>query len=157
MSPQIACLWGCKVTLVAPVCLFPTMHFQMYPQSAWLRGCIFIEYWIEYYSTNIVHAGCIFSDSQDFVDQSQLRNQLVRGQLTSALLRFPWVLVLFNSYLISFSDSKKKVKMRYSKCPVSTILWSCTSQISILAFIYTPWTFEISQSSDGQNFGTDTT
>ena len=31
----------CKVTLVALVCLFSTVCFQMCPQIAWLRGCIF--------------------------------------------------------------------------------------------------------------------
>jgi len=31
MFPQIACLWGCKVTLVAFVWLFSTVRFQMSP------------------------------------------------------------------------------------------------------------------------------
>ena len=40
MCPQIACLNGCKVTLVAFVWLFSTVVFQMPPQSACMRGCI---------------------------------------------------------------------------------------------------------------------
>jgi len=39
MYPQIACLWGRKVTLVAFVWLFSTVRFQMYPQlPAWDDG-----------------------------------------------------------------------------------------------------------------------
>ena len=39
MYPQIACLWGRKVTLVAFVWLFSTVRFQMYPQlPAWDGG-----------------------------------------------------------------------------------------------------------------------
>ena len=34
MSPQIDCLRGCKVTLVAFVWLFSTVNFQMCPQMA---------------------------------------------------------------------------------------------------------------------------
>ena len=40
MGPQMACLRGCIVTLVAFVWLFSTVHFQMGPQMACLRGCI---------------------------------------------------------------------------------------------------------------------
>ena len=40
MSPQITCLWRCKVTLVAFVWFFPTVCLQMYPQMNCLRGCI---------------------------------------------------------------------------------------------------------------------
>ena len=40
MCPQIACLNGCKVTLVAFVWFFSTVCFQMSPQIARIRGCI---------------------------------------------------------------------------------------------------------------------
>ena len=40
MSPQIACLWWCIVTLAAFVCFFLAMCFQMFSQVACLRGCI---------------------------------------------------------------------------------------------------------------------
>ena len=33
VSPQMACLRGCKVTLVTFVWLFPTVHFHVFPQS----------------------------------------------------------------------------------------------------------------------------
>ena len=37
MCPQIACLKGCKITLVAFVGLFSTMGFLMSPQRTWIR------------------------------------------------------------------------------------------------------------------------
>ena len=40
MSPQIACPRGSKFTLVAFVWLFSTMGFQMWPQCTWIRACI---------------------------------------------------------------------------------------------------------------------
>ena len=40
MCPQIACIRGCIVTLVAFVCLFSAVDFQMCPQCACIRGCI---------------------------------------------------------------------------------------------------------------------
>ena len=40
MPPQITCLRECKFTLVAFVWLFPTVRFQMSPQMACTRGCI---------------------------------------------------------------------------------------------------------------------
>ena len=40
MSPQMGCLRGFKVTLVAFVWLCSTVCFQMFPQIACLRGCI---------------------------------------------------------------------------------------------------------------------
>ena len=39
MILQTACIWGCKVTLVAFVWLFTTVHFQMHPQSTCIRRC----------------------------------------------------------------------------------------------------------------------
>ena len=41
MCPQIACLKGCKITLITFVLLFSTVHFQMRLQSTCIRGCIF--------------------------------------------------------------------------------------------------------------------
>ena len=38
MCPQIACLKGCKITLVASVELFSTMGFLMSPQRTWNRA-----------------------------------------------------------------------------------------------------------------------
>ena len=40
MGPQIACLGGCIVALVALVWLFSTVCFQMCPQMPRLKGCI---------------------------------------------------------------------------------------------------------------------
>ena len=40
MSLQIACLWGCIVTLVTFVWLFSTVSFHMFPQIACMRRCI---------------------------------------------------------------------------------------------------------------------
>ena len=40
MSPQIACLRGCIITLVALVWLFSSVHFQMSPQNVCPRACI---------------------------------------------------------------------------------------------------------------------
>ena len=40
MCPQTACIRGCKVTLVAFVCLFSTVRFQMSPQIACMGRCI---------------------------------------------------------------------------------------------------------------------
>ena len=40
MSSQIACLWGCKVTLAAFVWPFSTVGFQMCLQIAYTRGCV---------------------------------------------------------------------------------------------------------------------
>ena len=40
MSPQIACIRGCIVTLVAFVWLFSTVRHQMFLQIGCLRGCI---------------------------------------------------------------------------------------------------------------------
>ena len=37
--PQMACLKGCKVTLVTFVWLFPTVHVHVFLQIACLRGC----------------------------------------------------------------------------------------------------------------------
>ena len=39
MSPQMACLRGCIVTLVAFIWLFSTVRFQMLPQIVCTRGC----------------------------------------------------------------------------------------------------------------------
>ena len=39
VCPQSTCITGCKVTLVAFVWLFPTVRFQMCPQIACLRRC----------------------------------------------------------------------------------------------------------------------
>ena len=39
MFPQIACINGCIITLVAFVGLFSTVHFQMSPQMACPRRC----------------------------------------------------------------------------------------------------------------------
>ena len=39
MCPQIACPRRCKVTLVAFVWLFSTVHFHVFPQMACLKGC----------------------------------------------------------------------------------------------------------------------
>ena len=38
-SPQIACLRGCIIALVAFVWLFSTVCFQMFPQRTWIRAC----------------------------------------------------------------------------------------------------------------------
>ena len=38
MCPQIACLRGCKITLVAFVELFFPMGFLMSPQRTWIRA-----------------------------------------------------------------------------------------------------------------------
>ena len=38
--PQIACLRGCIITMVAFVWLYSTMNFQVSPQIACLRGCV---------------------------------------------------------------------------------------------------------------------
>ena len=40
MPFQIACLRGCKVTMITFVWLFPTVRFQMCPQHLCSRGCI---------------------------------------------------------------------------------------------------------------------
>ena len=40
MSPQIVYTIGCVITLIAFVGLFSTVHFQMSPQIACTRGCI---------------------------------------------------------------------------------------------------------------------
>ena len=40
MKPQIVCLKGCTITLVAIVWHFPTVGFQMCPQMVCIRGCI---------------------------------------------------------------------------------------------------------------------
>ena len=39
MCPQIACLNGCKITLVAFARLFPAVSFQMSLQRTWMRAC----------------------------------------------------------------------------------------------------------------------
>ena len=39
MSPQIACLSRCIVTLVAFIWLFSTVRFQMYPQNMCMGSC----------------------------------------------------------------------------------------------------------------------
>ena len=39
MGPQMACMSGCIITLVASVWLFSTLHFQMCPQIACLNRC----------------------------------------------------------------------------------------------------------------------
>ena len=52
MSPQIACLLGYKLTLVALVGLSSTMRFQMCPESACMGGCI----------VTLVALVCVFSD-----------------------------------------------------------------------------------------------
>ena len=90
----------CAFSNVSPKCLAEGMHIY--------SGCIYLDF--------------LHCNSQDFVDPSQLRNKWEKGwsiNLSSSVV--PWVLVLFNSSLMSFSDEKKKVKMNYSKCPVSTI------------------------------------
>ena len=58
MFPQIVCLRGCIVTLVAFVGLFSTVYFQMCPQITCPRGCMaclacfpilcFCYHWISY-------------------------------------------------------------------------------------------------------------
>ena len=40
MSPQMVCIRGCIITLVASVWLLSTVCFQMSPQMSCLRGCI---------------------------------------------------------------------------------------------------------------------
>ena len=40
MCPQNVCIRGCKITLVAFVCLFSTVHFKMSLQTACPRRCI---------------------------------------------------------------------------------------------------------------------
>ena len=40
MSPQIACISACIITLVAFVRLFSTVYFQMFPQRTYTRGYI---------------------------------------------------------------------------------------------------------------------
>ena len=69
MPPQVACLRGCKVTLVASVWLFSTVPFQMCPQSACVRGCkvtldafvwLFSTVRFQMYPQTAFCIGCIF-------------------------------------------------------------------------------------------------
>ena len=46
MCPQIACLKGCKITLVAFVGLFSTMGFLMSPQRTWIRVTLVAFFWL---------------------------------------------------------------------------------------------------------------
>ena len=54
MSPQSTCIGGCKVTLVALVWLFPTMHLQMCTQTRSIGRCKF----------TVVAFVCLFSALQ---------------------------------------------------------------------------------------------
>ena len=54
--PQMACLKGCKVTLVTFVWLLPTVRFHVFLQNACLRGCkVTLVAFVWHFSTVLFH------------------------------------------------------------------------------------------------------
>ena len=52
MCPQMTCLWGCIVTLIAFVWIFSAVHFQMSPQRTWIRaGKVTLAAFVWFFST----------------------------------------------------------------------------------------------------------
>ena len=52
MCPQMACIWGCIVTLVALVLIVSTVRFQMSPQRTWIiAGKVTLAAFVWFFST----------------------------------------------------------------------------------------------------------
>ena len=89
MCPQITCLRGCIVTLVAFVWLFSTVRFQMSLQIACLRGCK-----VTFFSSSENrHIGCICLAFLHCAFSNVSSNCLPKRSLV-ALVSFNWLFTI---------------------------------------------------------------
>ena len=132
MSPQISCLWGCKVTLVASVWLFSNVRFQMFPQIACLRGgkvtlVAFVLLFLTVYFHMIPQSACIIQSKVTLVAFvwlfSTVRFQMClqiacpkRGIV--ALIAFVW----FSLFIICVSQGNTNIDPTFTKVIICKIL-----------------------------------
>ena len=111
MSFQGACLNACKVTLVALVCFFPTVCFQMHPQMVRIRWCIvtliaFVWLCLSYEDM----IGCAFTRISFF--KILIHFQHVRSVLSLAISLSNWLKKVKMTYCIDFRFEGKKMKVK---------------------------------------------
>ena len=122
MCPQIACIRGCIITLVAFVCLFSTVSFQMYPQFTCLSRCI------------ITQAAFVWLFSTMYF-QMCLQNTCI-GRCIFTLAAF--VLLFF---IVCFQMSPQIASLRWHIVALIALVWHCVLVISW--FILRPIFIEI--------------
>ena len=104
MCPQIACMRGCIVALVAFVWLFSTVRFEMSPQCTWIRACI------------VTLAACVWLFSTVCFQMCLQMTCLRRGIV--ALVTFVW----FYYFIICVSQGNIYIDPTFTKVIIYNIL-----------------------------------